>query len=189
MNRDSQDGAWKVHPTVRTCSTCSTLHLDHNWPTGCFLPPTPLPPPPASMVWSPFPKTGSTTQSEAQRQQVAAFLNKNGENKNKENKNVLRSSSAAPSPQLINAVNKQGVWIIVVTPTTPPLHVIRAEDWRRQKNNKTTSVKYIFHPFLQKEKQKILILQTVRSIYFLSSTTDFAKDEPSRRTTAVSNHC
>lgn len=146
-------------------------------------PPHPQPP------WSPFPKTGSTTQSEAQRQLVAAFLNKNGENENKENKNVLRSLSAAPSPQLINAVNKQGVWIIVVTPTTSLLHVIRAEDWRRQKNNKTTLVKYIFNPFLQKEKQKILIPQTVRSIYFLSSTTHFAKDEPSHLTTAVSNHC
>lgn len=140
-------------------------------------------------LWSPFPKTGSTTQSEAQRQLVAAFLNKNGENKNKENKNVLRSPSEAPSPQLINAVNKQGAWIVVVTPTTSPLRVIRAEDWRRQKNNKTTSVIHIYHPFLQKEKHKIWILQTVRSIYFLSSTTYFAKDEPSHLTTAVSNHC
>lgn len=91
--------------------------------------------PPAYMVWSPFPKTGSTTQSEAQRQLVAAFLNKNGENKNKENKNVRRSPSAAPSLQLINAVNKQGVWIIVVTPTTsPPTPCDKS--WRLKKTKK-----------------------------------------------------
>lgn len=155
-----------------------------NTPSGSQVANRRLSVPPPQPPWSPFPKTGSTTQSQAQRQLVTAFRNKNGENKN-----VLRSPSAAPSPQLINAVNKQGVWIIVVAPITSPRHVKRAEDWRRQKNNKTTPVKYIFNPFLQKQKQKIWILQTVRSIYFLFSTTYFAKDEPSHLTTAVSNHC